>query len=128
MTAVAILKCTLQIKVSEAENRAADLARQLDDLKSELATASGRNVVLEKVFELQNGSPQSAGSAEDQPGISGSELVPYSVCTPISTPIDVIAILNTRKEQQTLIQFTPSQLKALEWKDFVRLWKEYINR
>ena len=43
-------------------------------------------------------------------------------------PVDINAILNTRKEQQALIQFTPSELKCLEWMDFVKLWKEYVSR
>ena len=94
--------------------------------------------MLEKVFELQSSSPggphprapspDAALSDDDQPSTSGSELVPYNMCKSISTPIDINAILNSRKQQRTLIQFTPSELKSLEWEDFVKLWKEYVSR
>ena len=93
--------------------------------------------MLEKVFELQSSTPLGLNSStpstntksdDNQPSTAGSELVPYNICNPISMPVDINAILNTRKEQQALIQFTPSELKSLEWLDFVKLWKEYVSR
>lgn len=95
-----------------------------------------RNVVLEKVFELQSSSPLGLGTRppapdaadDDVPRTSGSELVPYNLCHNINMPVDLKAILNSRKRQETLIQFTPSELSSLEWTDFAKLWKEYVSR
>lgn len=103
-----------------------------------VVTCCCRNVVLEKVFELQSSSPlglstsspaaDAASPDEALPSTSGSDLVPYNLCHNINMPVNIKAILGTRSQQQSLIQFTPAELNSLEWTDFVKLWKEYISR
>ncbi len=127
--------------MSQAESKASQLAQQLKDLKAQKAAAESRNVVLEKVFELQgshsvdksrsdgaNASSSTKGGANQASTSGSSEVVPYNLCNLIHGPYDVDTMLRARGEQPPLIQFTEAQLQALEWADFVKLWKEYISR
>ena len=126
--------------MTQAESKASELALQLKDLKAQKAAAESRNVVLEKVFELQGShstdkarhdaarATSVTSACSDQASTSGSsEPVPYGLCTQIYSPIDIDTMLEARSEAP-LIQFSQAQLKALDWVDFVRLWKEYISR
>ncbi|KAL0023235.1 hypothetical protein WJX79_008243 [Trebouxia sp. C0005] len=126
-------------RMTQAESKASELAQQLKDLKAQKAAAESRNVVLEKVFELQgshstkarhdaSGATSITSACSDQASTSGSsEPVPYGLSTQIYSPIDIDTMLEARSEAP-LIQFSHAQLEALEWVDFVRLWKEYISR
>jgi hypothetical protein len=126
--------------MTQAESKASELAQQLKDLKAQKAAAESRNVVLEKVFELQGSHSMEkarhdasratsiTSACSDQASTSNSsELVPYGLCTQIYSPIDIDTMLEARSEAP-LIQFSQAQLEALDWVDFVRLWKEYISR
>ena len=133
--------CTLQAKRSQTETKASQLARQLKDLKAQKAAAESRNVVLEKVFELQEShsldkgrldatsASSSTSVGSNQASVYGSsELVPDALCNPIHSPFDVNTMFRARGKQAPLIQFSQGQLKNLQWVDFVKLWKEYISR
>lgn len=126
--------------MTQAESKASELALQLKDLKAQKAAAESRNVVLEKVFELQGSHSMEksrhdasrayniTSACSDQASTSGSsEPVPYGLCTQIYSPIDIDTMLEARSEAP-LIQFSQAQLEALDWVDFVKLWKEYISR
>lgn len=127
--------------MSQAEGKAAHLAQQLKDLKAQKAAAESRNVILEKVFELQglhsldkdkfeaSHAGSSTAAVSNQASTSGnSGLLPYSLGNPIHCEFEVETMIRARSEQPPLLQFSQAELEALDWAEFARLWKEYISR
>lgn len=128
----------LQAQDTEAENTLSDVSKQLELIKGQLTAAQSRNVVLEKVVQLRNNplgllaSNSSANipvPAHPETSSSDSGFVPSSLYkTILSAPVNVDAILDTRKRQQGLLQYTASQLKNFGHNDIAMLWKEYVSR
>ena len=135
-----------QAKLSQVETKASQLAQQLKELKAQKSAAESRNIVLEKVYQLQGScsldrsrlastgavsSTLAIGSEADNDGPSAfgsSELAPCKLYNRFQHPFDVDAMLKSRRDRNPSIQLTAAQLRVLEWEDFVKLMKEYISR
>ena len=139
----------LQAKQTQAEDKASQLAEQLAQLKTQKAAAESRNLVLERVFELQDphavhrrrlddgNSATSSSAARNDAVTEASSDIPRQLCVckpTIHNPVDLETLQRAHQEQsasmlesQAPMRFTQTQLN-LEWGDFAKSWKEFISR
>ena len=132
----------LQVKQSQAEDKASQLAEQLKELKAQKAAAESRNLVLEKVVELQgvqmaHKSPLSitdatntSSSARLEADVSSNAETCHSLSLskpPIHSPVDLEKLYPIYRHQTTQ-QLTTFQPEKVDWRDFGKFWKEYISR
>ena len=128
----------MQAQKSEAENKAAEMTQQLQELKAQRAAAHSRNLALEKLLELQglqpsdNGKGIASDASNTAPASNSRQINPAanSISTPIQLMVNVDALARAcaHAHQAPVVRFTTAQLEELEFADFAKLWKEYISR